>query len=292
LALSNFLGAFFDSFFYFYYKNTNINCIDESSTNEECIKAFIEINNSQICKLLGLSHNFFQLYSVCWTSMLTLLFYRSTNSSNNMNKKSKRYIIIGFLYSTVICIIISLIPYITGDNYGFNRFYCSFRYYHDIEKDGKGYYRDETSNWSIAYFTIISFNLFFHMFCLIKTYRFYSEKSKIIKQQDKNEYKSFIIFVWIFRIFPIVILISRLYRIIARVLVEFVYKTNNKDDERAINIIEYINSFIFASNGIIISLASLVFFRGVFNCSTSKAKDERISCNSIEYMKTLEDIEE
>ena len=123
LAISNFLGAFFDSFFYFYYKNT--------------IKTFIEINNSQICKLLGLSHNFFQLYFVCWTSMLGLLFYRSTNSSNNMNKKSKRYIIIGFLYSTVICIIISLIPYITEDNYCFNRFYCSFRYYHDIETDGK-----------------------------------------------------------------------------------------------------------------------------------------------------------
>ena len=47
LAISNFLGAFFDSFFYFYYKNT--------------IKTFIEINNSQICKLLCLSHNFFLL---------------------------------------------------------------------------------------------------------------------------------------------------------------------------------------------------------------------------------------
>ena len=49
LAVSKLLGAFFDSFFY--YKNTNINYMDESSINEECIKTFIEINNSQICKL-------------------------------------------------------------------------------------------------------------------------------------------------------------------------------------------------------------------------------------------------
>lgn len=84
---------------------------------------------------------------------------------------------------------------------------------------------------------MISFNLFFHTFCLIKINRFYSEKSKIIKQKYKNEYKFFIIFVWIFRIFPIVILISRLYRIIARVLVECVYIANKENDERAINIL-------------------------------------------------------
>jgi hypothetical protein len=292
LTVSNFFGVFFESFFFFYYKNINTNCIGESPSINECIKTFIEINDSQICKLLGLSHHFFDIYSVCWTSMLTLLFYRSRNPDNDMNQKTVKYIIIGFIYSSIVCVVVTLIPYITGENYGFNRFYCTFRFYHDIDSSGKGNSRTETSIWSTAFAVVQISNVIFHIFCLIKTQSFYSEKIKILKKQDKNEYKSFIIFIWIFRIFPIVILISRLYRIIARVLVEFVYKTNNKDDERAINIIEYINSFIFASNGIIISLASLVFFRGVFNCSTSKAKDERISCNSIEYMKTLEEIEE
>ena len=57
--------------------------------------------------------------------MLTLLFYRSRNPDNDMSKKSKKYIIVGFIYSTTVCVIFSLVPYITGDNYGFNRFYCT-----------------------------------------------------------------------------------------------------------------------------------------------------------------------
>ena len=64
LTVSNFFGVFFESLFYFYYRKINTNCIDESSTNDECIKTFIDINDSQVCKLLGLSHHSFDLYSI------------------------------------------------------------------------------------------------------------------------------------------------------------------------------------------------------------------------------------
>ena len=201
LTLSNFLGALFESLFYFLYKDINTDCIDESATDEECIQTFIKINDNHYCKLIGLSHNFFDLYSVCWTSMLTLLFYHSTTFTNEMAKSIKKYIIIGFIYSTGLSLILSLIPFLTGDNYGFSRFYCSYRYRNDIDSNGVGYERTETKGWRFSLVAALVLNLIFNLFCLIKTHKFYSEKLKKLKNQDKKEYKSYIIFVWVFRIF-------------------------------------------------------------------------------------------
>ena len=289
LTLSNFLGALFESLFYFHYKNINTDCVDESATDEDCIQTFIKINDSLNCKLIGLSHNFFDLYSVCWTSMLTLLFYRSTSLKNQMIKSTKKYLIIGFIYSTGLSLILSLIPYLTGDNYGFSRFYCSYRYRTDIDENGAGYERGETKGWRFTLVAVLMLNLVFNLFCLIKTHKFYSEKLKTLKSQDKKEYKSFIIFVWIFRIFPIVIFISRFYKSAANTLIGFVDKKNKEYDKTSVYIIEYINSIIFASNGIFISLACLIFFRGIFICCSSRPIKERTSIEQKTDMRFLEE---
>lgn len=114
--------------------------------------------------------------------MLTLLFYRSRNPDNDMNQKTMKYIIIGFIYCSIVCVVVTLIPYITRENYGFNRFYCTFRYYHDIDSSGKGNSRTETSIWGVAFAAAQFSNVIFHIFCLIKTQSFYSEKIKILKK--------------------------------------------------------------------------------------------------------------
>jgi hypothetical protein len=289
LSVSNFLGAFFESLFYFHYKNLNDNCIKESSTKEECNEVFIKINDSQICKLIGLSHNFFDLYSVCWTAMLTLLFYLSTNKSGEMTFDTKKYLIIGFIYSTFLSFILMIIPFISGDNFGFSRFYCSYRYYHYVDINGNTGERNETKGWRYSLFVVLFLNLIFDLFCLIKTYRFYSDKLNTLKQQDKFEYKSLIIFVWVFRLYPIVIIITRSYRVIARVIVEVVNKATKENEESSTNIIEYINGFIYSSNGIIISLASILFFRGIFTCCSSETIKEKINNDDKIDMRFLED---
>jgi len=141
-------------------------------------------------------------------------------------------------------------------------------------------------------FTLVSvliLNLVFNLFCLIKTHKFYSDKLKTLKNQDKKEYKSFIIFVWVFRIFPIVIFISRLYKSGANTLIGWVDKKNKEYDKTSVYIIEYINSFIFASNGIFISLACLIFFRGIFICCSSKPKYERTSSVQQTDMRFIEE---
>ena len=283
LTVSNFFGALFESLFYFYYKNINDSCIDEeSSTFAQCNELFIKINDSQFCKFLGLSHNFFDLYSVCWTSMLTLLFFLSTNLSNEMSFNTKKYLIFGFVYSTSLSFILMIIPCISGDNFGFSRFYCSYRYHNYIDINGNTDERNETKGWRFSFFIVLIFNLVFNLFCLIKTHRFYSDKLNTLKQQDKNEFKSLIIFVWVFRIFPIVIFLSRIYKTFATPLLNLVDKKGKEYNKTPIYIIEYINNFIFACNGIFLSIASLVFFRGIFVCCSSDKSNQRAQSLNID----------
>ena len=55
---------------------------------------------------------------------------------------------------------------------------------------------------------------------LFLTTKFYSKKLAIIKKQNKNEYKLMLIYVWVFRIFPIVLVISRIFKGLSRIVVE------------------------------------------------------------------------
>ena len=273
LTISNFFGSFFESLFYFYYKD-KVNLIDQK-TNYERAHLFQEINDSSMCQWLGFAHNFFDLFTVCWTSMLTLLFYKSTNLSSEMLYKDTKYLIIGFIFSITVCSIFCVIPMITN-SYGFARFYCSFKYntvtnFDDtyqtfkVEKE-----EPHVQFWRYCFAAVALINNLFNVFCLVKTSRFYSKKLDIIKKQNKKEYDVMRRFVWVFRIFPIVLMSSRLYKAISRVI------TNSDVSETVIYILEYINSFFFASNGIIDSLACILFFRGVLWCCSSDTRSNTI----------------
>ena len=72
-----------------------------------------------------------------------------------------------------------------------------------------------------------------------------------------------LIYVWVFRIFPIVLLVSRIFKGMSRIII------SNYENDLFNDIIEYINAFLFASNGIFDSIACAFFFRGVFWCCTS-----------------------
>ena len=182
LTLSNFFGSLFEFLFYFYYKYM-------LDPGESLSVNYKTINNSKLCHFFGFSHNFWDLSSVCWTTMLTLLFYRSTNLSHEMLYRDKKYLSIGFIYLFVSSIFFSIIPYI-NENYGFARFYCSFRYKEFNDDDGKE--ENEKSStfiyrWSFIVFT--GLNNLFNAFCLIKTFRYYSKKLTLIKKKNDKEYK-------------------------------------------------------------------------------------------------------
>jgi hypothetical protein len=228
LTVSNFFGSLFEFLFYFYYKKKL-----EENKDKDFNMIYDSINEDSVCHFFGFFHNFWDLSAVCWTTMLTLLFYRSTNLSNEMLYEDKKYLAIGFIYCLVSCIIFCIIPYIIG-NYGFARYYCSFRYiefnnnYNPIPE--KIY--SKAFRWCFVIFT--GLNNLFNAYCLIRTYQYYSKKLAIIKKQNKKEYKLMLIYVWVFRIFPIVLLISRIFKGISRIIIE---NLDEKDSSTVRNII-------------------------------------------------------
>ena len=263
LTLSNFLGAISEFAFYFYYMNIINN---DKNKNKSSLQIYQTINNDSKCHIFGFFHNFFDLIAVCWTTMLTLLFYRSTNLSHKMLYDDNKYLLIGFLYSILSCIILCVIPIFTN-SFGFARYYCSFRY--SEIKDNK-ILEEKLINrlWRYSYILVTFINSLFNVIWLLKTKSFYSKKLEIVKKQNIKQYKFMLIYVWVFRIFPIILILSRFFKGFKRIVLE-------QFDVGEIfgNILEYINAFLFASNGIFDSIACIFFFRGVFWCCDSNNND-------------------
>ena len=92
-----------------------------------------------------------------------------------------------------------------------------------------------------------------------------------------------LIYVWVFRIFIIVLIISRIFKGLSRIIIEY-FRIGDKLEDA----IEYVNGFLFASNGIFDSIAAIFFFRGVFWCCGNGISSEEIasykSPSDMEYM--------
>ena len=212
------------------------------------------------CQLFGFFHNFFDLSSVCWTTMLTYLFYKSTNLSSEILYKDNKYLFIGFLYWFLMCIIFCVVP-LFQKCYGFASTYCAFRNNGGIE----------LKIWSSSFIFIVLFNSVFNCIWLFKTTIYYSKKLEHLKSQNNKEYKLVYVYVKVFQIFPIVLVITRLLKLIPVLLLK-------KFKEHFITkAFVYLNAFAFNINGALNSLACIYFFRGVFWCCCSSSKEDRKS---------------
>ena len=144
--------------------------------------------------------------------------------------------------------------------YGFSSTYCAFRKGDDIK----------IKFWSSSFIFIVLFNSIFNLICLFKTTIFYSKKLKILKSQNNKEYKLVYVYVKVFQIFPIVLVITRLLKLIPVLLLK------SFENSKITKAFVYINGFSFNINGALNSLACIYFFRGVFwcCCSSTKANEE------------------
>jgi hypothetical protein len=217
------------------------------------------------CQIFGLLHNFFDLSSVCWTTMLTYLFYKSTNLSSEILYKDYKYLFIGFIYWLFSCLILCVIPYFR-DAYGFSNTYCAFR------KNDNGDH--ELFFWIYFFIFIIFLNSIFNCFWLYKTTIYYSKKLKNLQRQNIKEYAVLLIFVRVFQIFPIVLVITRIIKFVSVIFLIF-------GIEDSTGIFVYLNGFFFNINGALNSLACIYFFRGVFWCCFEN-KDKVDDTNSNE----------
>ena len=253
LILSHFFGGIIELIYILLNKNYKKKDEDE----EEDIE----------CQLFGFLHNFFDLSSICWTTMLTYLFYKSTNLSSEILYKDEKYLLIGFLYWFLSCFIFVVVPFFEKE-YGFSNTYCAFR------KKKKNKKEIELLFWIISFIVIVFINSILNCFWLFKTTIYYSKKLQSLKRYNIKEYKFVFIYVKVFKIFPIVLLSSRIVKLIS---VVFALSLENKTISK---IFIYLNGISFNINGALNSLACIYFFRGVFWCCFSSKNDNNIEISS------------
>ena len=259
LNLANFFNYLFEVFFYFFYSN-KLKKYDTNYIEKYQFQILSDINNDPLAILFGFCHSFFDLSAVCWTTMLTLLFYNSTDKTNKMVKNDKKYLIYGILYGIVFCLFIT-IPPIFVNGYGLIKYYCSNKSA-DFDKNGE---KIEISkiNTFCSYFgiTFALLNSIFDIILLCITSKFYSKSLKEIKNTNIFEYKAMKKFIWIFRLFPIVILISRYFKVISRGIIE-----SSMTNSTLRFIIQLLIGLFYASSGIFDAIASMFFFNKHFIC--------------------------
>lgn len=252
LIFSNFIGEIFEFWFFFYYKQLR-------EKNPSTIKE--EMNNSKQCVLFGFAHNFFDILSICWTTMLSLLFYKSTNLTSEMLYKDTKYLLLGFAYSLGTCFICCVIP-LWFKLYGYADTYCSFKI---------GEHSVILLVFKITTLVIILVNSFYNIFAFYKTTVYYSKKLEILKTQNKKEYSLVRNFVRVFQTFPTALVLIRLIKCANTFIVE---NYNNKEHRTLIKTFSYMNDISYSLNGAINSLACISFFRGVFWCCCSNNKHD------------------
>lgn len=213
------------------------------------------------CSILGFIHNFFDGLAISWTTMLTRLFLLSTQRAEINQKNQKKELRFGLIYSFASTIIFT-VPSLIAGYYGFANTHCSFDYELWVSENTLTQVLFIILNGSFNCFAII--NCVYNIYCLIKVTIFYGKKLEELRKTRIDEYKIMRVFVFVFKIFPIVLVLSRGLKGITRLLEFFFNSTNAKIA------FEYVSGSIYCLNGFFNSLLCVYFYRGAFTCCPSK----------------------
>lgn len=234
--------------------------------------------NDATCITISYFHTFFEISSVCWTTLITRLFLKSTENTELNKIQEKHELQIGFIYSFFFSFVLSILPLFSG-SYG-NAFYqCSFNY-------------QKITAFSYIWMILINvfgcLNFTYNIYSFWKVNKFYSEKLKLLQSQQRNsEYKLLRHYVWAFRIFPFILIVTRLLNIISRILdIQYFKAQEELAAQGIIKFFVYLSSSAYCLNGFFNSVFCSYFFRGVFNMCKKK-KENEISLNS-----QIEDLKE
>ena len=229
------------------------------------------------CTILGFFHNFFDLCAVCWTSVIVKLFLTSTRINEFIPGEEKKTFVFSFLYSFICPFLFTVIPFSKKEPYGNADTHCSFFYAeNDKEKE------EHPISWNYVFSVFVLLNLLYNIYCLFFVIRYYSKKvSNYMK--DSNEYKVIKRYVNVFRIFPLVLILSRF----AKGLNRGVIMMFNIESKTTFAIVGYFGSILYCLNGLANSLICVYFFRGVFTC----CKNKDVKKIAAEEIKTIEEVE-
>ena len=257
LILSNLFSALTEGSFYIKLFIFDKNLIKD-------LTYYKEFSVSTFCQSYSFFHNFFELNGVCWTTIITRLFYYSTKIIGLGTHKEQ--MINSLLFSLGFSIMISILP-LFFSGYGFAFTHCSFDKIDD-EKKLKSLFFGSI----LTIFIIL--NCIYNFVVLLKSHYFYKNKIYQLKEQNENEYETLKIYVMLFKLFPFFLLFSRFIKLV-QYLVELI-----KNLPFTI-IIYYFNSILYCLTGLFDSLFCFFFFRGVYK-SCCENKDNEFKENENE----------
>ena len=188
------------------------------------------------CYSFGFFRNYFELSSVSWISMITFLFYKSTTPTNIDPNEECYQFLIGILYSFILPLLFTLPPY-------FSEIFealgpkCSFS--------------KSVSLYAVLFTIHLYLNVILQILALYRSYFFYNQKLKILKEQNIEEYNLLNIYVWIFLLFPIYLILTRTIKLISRLNEE---------------VFLVIGECSFALSGFVDSFVCIFFLRGAIPC--------------------------
>ena len=276
LVLSNFFSSLVEGHFYL-----KLYSIDKSKDKDD--EYFNSFSNSYYCIGYAFFHNFFELCGICWTTMITRLFYHSTQIVRTVSQKNQ--MAYSFLYSILSSLFISILPIIFRGGYGFAYTHCSF-VKEEFLKDGK---KNKDYTLAFVFGTILTIfiviNFLFNIYALFKSYSYYKKKIKQLKDQNESEYSSLKIYVYLFFIFPVILLVTRFLKLL-QFGADFLKMKELNDFEL---ILTYINSILYCLTGSFDSGFCFFFFRGVYRtCCDKKETDlmDSLDSNSISIVQS------
>ncbi len=260
LVLSNFFSSLVEGSFY-------LKLYSEDKNKIKNDQYYSNFSQSIYCKGYAFFHNFFELCGICWTTMITSLFYHSTKIVRSVSQKKQ--MANSFAYSIISSLFISILPIIFG-GYGFAYTHCSFVKEEFLEGSNKNKVYTLSFIFGTLLTIFIGINFLFNIYALFKSYSYYKKKIKQLKDQNESEYSSLKIYVYLFFIFPIILSITRFLKL-CQFGVDILKEESLNDIEL---ILIYINSILYCLTGTFDSGFCIFFFRGVYRTCCDKNENE------------------
>ena len=225
--------------------------------------SFLLDNYLTLCPMHGFLHNYLDLASIGWTTVISFLFFSSMKASALNLNEGKKKLIQGSIFSFGFPMLICLTPFYSS-SYGPSGSYCSINRLNEKSQD-------IVWGWVIQVYPILC--ILYCFFAVIKVSMFYHKKLKMLKEHNIQEYKSLRKYVYIFLLFPIVLSLSRILKFLNFGL----KKLNNNIEQTGA---AYVYAISFSLNGLFNSMLCFFFFRKAILCCKGNERTSSIDTSS------------
>jgi cAMP receptor-like G-protein coupled receptor len=227
------------------------------------IKGFTVVDkDNSLCQAQAFVQNYFDMSSICWNTIISHITLLGTKLTFSDISKKREKMYLFFIYSNAVPILFSLGPLMT-DSYGPAGIWCWI----DLSQlDTYSY------TWIIIFYLFNWGNIIYSIYALISTSMYFSKRQAEIGNDSEKirEAKYLRKYIFILRIFPLILIITRLSGTMNRLY-------SMIQDEDSFFLFAF-HSTVFSLVGFFNSLIYSYFYRSVFKeCCKKKEIESNFS---------------